>query len=104
MASNYAIKELNNPRYNNEGATILGDDDLHQEILMKEKFGVRQPQGIKSIDVRKSTNMSQEPVTVARMKKNVVLVKEMRADGGKNLSIEPSPGTVVGPPADFSIF
>lgn len=29
MASNYVIKELNNPRYNNEGATILGDDDLH---------------------------------------------------------------------------
>jgi hypothetical protein len=37
------------------------------------------------------------------MKKNVVLVKEMRADGGKNLSIEPSPGTL-GPPTDFSIF
>ncbi len=103
MASNYVIKELNNPRYNNEVATIHRDDDLHQEIVMKEKFGVRQPQGIKSIDVRKSTNMTSEPAAVSKMKKNVVLVKEMRADGGKNLSIEPSPGTV-GPPADFSIF
>ncbi len=43
MAYNYVIKELNNPRYNNEVATIQRDDDLHQEIVMKEKFGVRQP-------------------------------------------------------------
>jgi len=47
--------------------------------------------------------MSSGPAAVSKMKKNVVLVKEMRADGGKNLSIEPSPG-MVGPSADFSIF
>jgi hypothetical protein len=30
------------------------------------------------------------------MKKSVVIVKEMKADGGKNMTIEASPGKVVG--------
>lgn len=41
MVSNYVNKDLNNARYNNEVANIQGEDDLHQETVMKEKFGVR---------------------------------------------------------------
>ena len=72
-----------------------GLDEIQHEYIMKEKFGVRQPHGIKSVDIRKSTHASAQEQT-AIMKKSVVIVKEMKADEGKNMTIEASPVKVLG--------
>jgi hypothetical protein len=56
ITTSYVFKDLNSGKYNSEVPNIQVDDDNHHEYIMKEKFGVRQPHGIKSIDIRKSTH------------------------------------------------
>jgi hypothetical protein len=58
ITTSYILKDLNSGKYNSEVPNIQVDDDNQHEYIMKEKFGVRQPHGIKSVDIRKSTHAS----------------------------------------------